>query len=212
MPRPRRLHAPKDPPKPVVYEESGVVAEVAHRLIRLFPAAFGWTANFRIGYVMVSGARRKADREFDHMAKFRKVPPLYHGLTDFDAVVEVKDVYWHELNAEQQEALVAHELCHGAMSDKGALRVVPHDLTEFRFVVRHWGAWQPDIDAFHEQLELFDATGAPARAVQGDQIAMTDATPELAEVKPDPTIAADKIPPPRQRMRILKSDQPGAPA
>src|SRR3972149_2840515 len=90
--KPRKV---KEPPVPVTYEESDAVRHVAERLIRLFPARFGWTTNFRIGY--------------------------------------------QPLNATAQEALVAHELCHGEMTEKGTLRVVPHDLEEFRFVVAQWG-------------------------------------------------------------------------
>lgn len=165
-----RQRTAKEPTAPVTYEVSEVVGEVAHRLIRLFPAKFGWVNNFRLGYLMVHGSRPRPGAEvFDVMAKFRKVPPLYHGLTGFDAVVEVHNWAWIGFDGAQQEAIIAHELCHGEMTDKGALRVVKHDLSEFRFVVRNWGAWQPDIRAFDEQLQLFDDAGAPTRPTEGVQ-------------------------------------------
>lgn len=169
MPRAYRPKKAKEPKVPVTYEVSAVVAEVAHRLIRLYPMKFGWTTNFKLGFLMVHGSKPKPDPTFDFMAKFRKVPPLYHGLTGFDAVVEVQAWAWRDLDANQQEALVAHELCHGEMTEKGTLRVVKHDLEEFRFVVRQWGAWKSDIRAFEEQLKLFDESGAPARATEGVQ-------------------------------------------
>ncbi len=165
----RRPRAPKAPSAPVVYEESPVVATVAHRLIRFFPTKFGWTSNFTLGYVMVTGSKRRDDRRFDAMAKFRKTPPLYHGLSGFDAVVEVRDWAWAGLTAEQQEALVAHELCHGSMSEKGGLRVERHDLEEFFFVVREYGAWQADIAELDRQLRLFDENGSAFRAPKAQQ-------------------------------------------
>lgn len=176
----RRPRAPKAPPVPVVYEESPEVAIVANRLIRFFPAKFGWTSNFNLGYVMVTGSKRRDDRRFDAMAKFRKTPPLYHGLSGFDAVIEVRDWAWAGLNAEQQEALVAHELCHGSMSEKGSLRVERHDLEEFLFVARQYGAWQADIAEFDRQLQLFDQDGTAFRAPKEAQQATLEPEPDPA--------------------------------
>ena len=156
----RRARKPREPRARVTYEESDVVREVAHRLVRVYPAHFGWINSFAIGYVMVHGSRRR-EGEIDVAAKFRKVPPVYHGITGYDAVVEVHEWAWTELAAEQQEALIAHELCHGEMTEKGTLRVVKHDLAEFRWVVANYGAWQPEVRAFEEQLALFDRKRRP---------------------------------------------------
>jgi hypothetical protein len=181
----RRARAPKAPPVLVVYEESPAIAEVAHRLIRLFATKFAWTANFKLGYVLVTGSKRRDDRRFDAMAKFRKTPPLYHGLSGFDAVIEVHAWAWGPLTAEQQEALVAHELCHGSMSEKGTLRVERHDLEEFVFVVREYGAWQPDIAEFDHQLRMFDERGATIRTPRAEQQTLSpvgEATKMLGEI------------------------------
>ncbi len=183
----RRSAAPKEKVE-LVYEESGIVAEVAHRLIRLFPAKFGWTSNFQLGYLLVHGSKPKTgDR--DVAGKFRKVPPVYHGLTGLDAVVEIHAWAWNALNAEQQEALVAHELCHGSMSERGALRVEKHDLTEFHFVVRTYGAWSADIRMFDEQLALFDANGGPYRAPTAAQTSIDDAT----DLRPTGEVNTDEL-------------------
>jgi hypothetical protein len=107
---------------------------------------------------MVRGLKLNLDKK-EPWGKFKKVPPLYRGLTNFDAVVELVEDGWKRLSAEQQEALVAHELCHGSMSEKGALRVEKHDLEEFRFVVAQWGAWDEGIRRFGEQLDLFSQRG-----------------------------------------------------
>ena len=178
MPRGFRTRKPKEPRVPLTYEESDVVRDVAGRLIRLFPAAFGWTTNFKLGYLLVHGSRRGSDRRLDAMAKFRKVPPVYHGITGYDAVVEVHEWAWNELTAEQQEAIVSHELCHGEMTEKGTLRIVRHDLEEFAWVVRQYGAWAADIRRFDEQLALFDAAGPAFRTPKTDQATLDDVRPK----------------------------------
>lgn len=158
MARPRFNRAPKEPKAPVVYEESTEIKAVAERLIRLFPVQFGWTTNFKLGYIVVRGLKLNLDKK-EPWGKFKKVPPLYRGLTSLDAVVEIVADGWGQLNAEQQEALIAHELCHGSMSERGALRVEKHDLEEFRFVVAQYGAWDEGIRRFGEQLDLFSQRG-----------------------------------------------------
>jgi hypothetical protein len=164
-----RTAKPKEPKAPVVYEPSPDIAEVAHRLIRLFPVQFGWTTNFKLGYIIVRGLKLNLDKK-EPWGKFKKVPPLYRGLTNLDAVVEIVADGWSKLNAEQQEALIAHELCHGSMSERGALRVEKHDLEECRFVVAQWGAWDEGIRRFGEQLDLFSQRGPAIKTgTQGEQ-------------------------------------------
>lgn len=152
MARPFTIRKPKAPQVPVTYEESSEIKSVQ----------FGWTANFKIGYVVIRGLKLNLDKK-EPWGKFKKVPPLYRGLTNLDAVVEIVADGWSRLNAEQQEALIAHELCHGSMSEKGALRLEKHDLEEFRFVVAQWGAWDEGIKRFGEQLDLFSQRGPTIR-------------------------------------------------
>lgn len=171
---PRRPRLPKEPKAPVVYQESAEVRSVAERLVRLYPVQFGWTASFRIGYVLVSGLKLNLDKR-EPWGKFKKVPPLYRGLTGLDVVVELVEDRWCRLAAEQQEALVAHELCHGSMSERGALRVEKHDLEEFRFVVAQWGAWDEDVRRFGEQLDLFSQHGPAFRTPAAEQPRLPEA-------------------------------------
>jgi hypothetical protein len=169
--RPKKV---KEPKVPVVYEESPAIKEVADRLIRLYPVQFGWTANFKLGFIVVRGLKLNLDKR-EPWGKFKKVPPLYRGLTGLDAVVELVGDGWDQLNAEQQEALVAHELCHGSMSERGALRVEKHDLEEFRFVVAQWGAWDEGIRRFGEQLDLFSQRGPAIKTgTKGEQEPITN--------------------------------------
>lgn len=155
MARPRFKRA-KEPAQPVVYAISSEIGEVAARLVRLFPVQFGWTANFKIGYVLVSGSQPKEQGGCVVLARFGKTPPLWHGLTGYDAIVRVEEWAWGRLDASGQEALVAHELSHGMMSERGAIKVLKHDLEEFGFVVRHYGAWKENIAVFDKQLSLFE--------------------------------------------------------
>jgi len=151
--RPRKV---KEPPAPVVYEVSPDVETVMHRLVRLNPVQFGWVNNFKLGGVMVRGGKTKEQGGCVVLARFVKVPPLWHGLTGYDAIIRVEDWAWGRLGPEQEEALMAHELCHGSMSERGALRVMKHDLEEFGFVVRKYGAWKEDIALFDKQLGMFE--------------------------------------------------------
>lgn len=158
----------REPAVPLVYEISPEIEAVMSRLIRLNPVQFGWTGSFLIGCVIVRGGKPQDEGGCAVLARFLKSPPLWHGLTGFDAIIRVEEWAWARLGVGEQEALVAHELCHGSMSEKGALRVVKHDLEEFGFVVRKYGAWQASIALFDRQLALFEP-GLGAPAIVGDQ-------------------------------------------
>lgn len=170
MARPfRRPRKEKEPAVPVVYELSSDIASVMSRLVRLNPVQFGWTNNFKIGCVIVRGGKPKVDGGCVILARFAKAPPVWHGIAGYDALVIVQDWAWSRLGADGQEALVTHELCHGSMSDKGALRLVKHDLEEFGFVVRKYGAWREDIALFDKQLAMFEPGLGTRQATNGDQ-------------------------------------------
>jgi hypothetical protein len=172
MPRSSFARARKfrEPAAPVVFELSPEISTVMHRLIRLNPVQFGWTGNFKLGCVIVSGSKPKEQGGCVVLARFAKVPPLWHGLTGYDAIIRVEAWAWSRLGPAEQEALIAHELCHGSMSDKGMLRVEKHDLEEFGFVVRKYGAWQQSIALFDKQLAMFEPSFGTTATVEGDQI------------------------------------------
>jgi hypothetical protein len=196
-----RARKPREPAAPVVYEVSPEISTVMHRLIRLNPAQFGWTGNFKLGCVIVRGSRPKEQGGCVVLARFSKTPPLWHGLTGYDAIIRVEDWAWSRLGPAEQEALVAHELCHGEMSEKGSLRVVKHDLEEFGFVVRKYGAWQQSIALFDKQLAMFEPSFGTTATVEGDQTVVpfdrpkgrngAGATPAEALAKTPEQAAAD---------------------
>jgi predicted metallopeptidase len=184
MAMPRRLRKVREPAVPVVFAISGEIETVMHRLIRLNPVQFGWANNFKLGCVLVTGAKAKEQGGCVILARFVKVPPLWHGLTGYDAIIRVEDWAWHRLNASQQEALITHELCHGSMSEKGALRVMKHDLEEFGFVVRKYGPWQENIALFDKQLSMFEPGFGTSQ--EGEQKVVPFARPASdADVEPE---------------------------
>jgi hypothetical protein len=183
MPRPLHARAHKEPPVPVVYAINGDIETVMHRLIRLNTVQFGWTTSFKLGCVLVTGGQPKDEGGCVILARFVKVPPLWHGLTGYDAIIRVEDWAWARLDASGQEALVAHELCHGSMSDRGALRVMKHDLDEFGFVVRKYGAWREAIALFDRQLAMFEP-GFGTAPTEGEQKVVPFARPEPGKAEP----------------------------
>ena len=214
-----RARRPREPAAPVVYEISPEISTVMHRLVRLNPVQFGWTGNFKLGCVIVRGSHPKEHGGCVVLARFAKVAPLWHGLTGYDAIIRVEAWAWTRLDPSEQEALIAHELCHGEMSDKGAIRVMKHDLEEFNFVVRKYGAWQEHIALFDKQLAMFEPTlGTQAAPVEGDQTvvpferparrngASADAPSEALAKTPEQA-AADVA---RKRARRRNGTAPGA--
>ena len=156
MARTRSARVPKAKPAPITYQTSDAISSVAATLFARFEVHFNDLRQFRIAYVMVQGGREpQRDRIDGVWARFVKVPPLWKDLTGYDAVVWIREAVWKHLDEKQREALVAHELSHGGMSEKGALIVQRHDLEDFAFVARHWGDWHEGVALYGKQLSLF---------------------------------------------------------
>jgi len=62
-----------------------------HRLTRLNPAQFDWTHNFKLGCVIRPRRQAEGRGNCTVLARFVKVPPLWHGLTGYDAVIRVEE-------------------------------------------------------------------------------------------------------------------------
>ena len=73
-------------------------------------------------------------------------------------VIEIARDVWDAIDQKARIALVDHELCHCdvAEDDDGNRRLVtrPHDIEEFRDVVRRHGLWRPDVAAFAGAVQL----------------------------------------------------------
>ena len=110
-----------------------------------------------------------------------KVPPLWHGLTGYDAIIRVEDWAWARLDASGQEALVAHELCHGSMSDtRRATRheARPRGVRLRRPQVRRLAA-KPSPSSI-SQLAMFEP-GFGTAGTEGEQTVVAFTAAEKAE-------------------------------
>ncbi len=62
-------------------------------------------------------------------------------------VIEIAKDLWKDMSPKQRVALVDHELSHAYQED-GELSILPHDVEEFAHIVRRYGLWKGDVEAF----------------------------------------------------------------
>ena len=162
MPRPRALRKPRESTRPQVgYHEDPDVAAIANDLMARHETRFWHLRQFRIAYVMVTG-KDKEPSGTETLGRAVKAPPLWRALTGFDAVLWVLERTWSRMPPLEREALIAHELSHFGTTEKGDLRIEPHDLEEFAFVARHYGPWDEGFRLVDAQLQAFRAAQQPA--------------------------------------------------
>jgi hypothetical protein len=89
------------------------------------------------------------------------------GDTDDLFVIEIAEKVWGALKDTQRIALVDHELSHCTIevdeeSDEVTLRLLPHDLEEFRGVIERHGLWEGSTAAFGRAMQphLFELAEA----------------------------------------------------
>lgn len=63
---------------------------------------------------------------------------------EYAFVIVIGSDVWHALQADQQAAVVDHELCHCAFDDSGNPTIRLHDYEEFSEVVQRHGFWRKD--------------------------------------------------------------------
>lgn len=155
QPRPERI--------PLSFVLSDELAEVARVVFAKGGVHFDALRPLKIGYVMIGGGSPpKRDRIDGIWARFMKAPPIWRSISGYSALVWVREPVWRILSESQREALVAHELSHGTTNDRGELVIAHHDLEEFAWVVRHYGAWADNIELFGKQLSLFGTADGDA--------------------------------------------------
>lgn len=205
MPRPRRFpKPPKVQPEPVAYRVSEEVTSVAATLMARFEAHYMALRQFRIAYLVITGGREpKRDRIDGVWAGIRKPHPTDKLLHATDLILWVRETIWKKLDAKQREALVAHQLDHFTTSDKGELVAQKHDVEDFAFVARNWGAWHENVQLFGRQLKLFEN---PEAAKNGHDQAFADIDAKVAEQREER--AGDNVTP--LRRPSTSTDQPQA--
>lgn len=86
-------------------------------------------------------------------------------------VIEIAEDIWKTLNVKERRALVDHELSHCFVDlDKDEqirLKLLRHDIEEFRGVVKRHGLWREDVEHFAQVcLPLFDHDGSSKAAAK----------------------------------------------
>jgi hypothetical protein len=200
--RARIPRAERPKPDPLKWELSAEIASVAAALTARFEVHFSDLRQLRIGYLMIHGGKEpKRDRIDGVWARFMKVPEPYRTLTELDAIVWVRYAIWKSLDDKQRQALIAHQLTHGSTNDKGDLVVLRHDLEDFAWVARQFGAWYEGVELYGKQLSLF---GQPDPKGNGSADAFADIDARVADQKAE----RGNVTP--LRPRSTSTDQPQA--
>jgi hypothetical protein len=181
-----RTRKPKGPKKvpyrlidPELTDAGKTMYALLKRLVRthhddLEPAkiALAWHAGWKAD---VDGRRK--------LGMLKKCSDLDREFRPFDFVVILNRPWWESpgVTDAQREALLDHELCHGArkadtngepMEDergRPVFRLVKHDIEEFAAVVRRHGCYKKDLEHFstalrESQPNLFAEPEKPAAA------------------------------------------------
>lgn len=171
------------------YRPASAVARIAQRLIGQYHTDL---EDVRIEYVFRDEAAKKNGKLV--LGTARKVTGLNAYLAQLDEdgwptvddgeeffVIEIAEDAWLRLNGHQRTALVDHELAHCTTEvnkdDELVLKMVAHDLEEFRAVVERHGLWRPDLELFAESIEQ----GRTAERRDGDLAAATRLREDLAD-------------------------------
>lgn len=135
--------------------------DIAARLINRHPRFRPLSeAGIRIAYCERLG--EPSGQGEDVMAKCQKAPALWRDLSGVDLVIWAWRDVWRSLTSIQREALIAHELCHPFVTEKGTLKLLTHDLEEFAFVAAQYGAWDDGIRIFSGALASYDESKVTA--------------------------------------------------
>jgi len=149
------------------YSDAPEVQEVAAKLISN-EAHFSHLAEARISYLF----RQEpwTSKGCIVMGKAYAMDERARHNTDLDLQIVINQQVWECADETQREALVAHELCHFEkdIDNQGRPRyaLVNHDLEEFRYMVKCYGAWDDSLRKFldayqageeeRHQLSLFE--------------------------------------------------------
>jgi len=126
------------------------IERIAERLIEIFKPEL---EAFEIRYIFNSENPKKDGREVTALA--RKVTGLnayLAGCAEGFFVLEFGRPAFDALAEATLIAVVHHELLHFGISDEGNLWIVPHDVSEFAETVRIFGAYDLNLQIFHQSL------------------------------------------------------------
>lgn len=104
----------------------------------------------KVGFIFQDEASKKDDKYV--LGSATKVTDKQRSVgLDLDFIVTVAMDMWQELDQNQREALIDHELCHCDFR-MGYARMRGHDFEEFACIVERYGLWKPDLVKLGEIL------------------------------------------------------------
>lgn len=147
--------APADKGK---FSEAPSVAEVAARLIS-DETHFTSLAEAKISYLFRTG--EWLSKGYTVLGKVFPMDERARYNTGYDLQVVINKWVWQHTDEKQHEALVAHELCHieKSYNDSGKVSysVAAHDLEEFRYIAKRYGAWDEGLQKFLAAFQAGEA-------------------------------------------------------
>lgn len=75
----------------------------------------------------------------------------FDGKPELDFIIELGHDAWQELNDDQRQAVILHELCHCGINvkdDGSDTTIQPHEVEEFSKVIEVFGCYTHDIQKF----------------------------------------------------------------
>ncbi len=102
-------------------------------------------------------------------------------------VIQITKHFWTNASDLFKQALVDHELCHCEYdSEKDKYSTVDHDVTEFVQIVKRWGLWNWEVEAFvkaaKQQSLAFDKEPQPAGEAEPANVAAAR-TPKVRRIR-----------------------------
>lgn len=94
-------------------------------------------SDIKIGYVVSDKAKKKDDRII--FAECHKVKAIYKAYIDYDFIIVFYEPHTMLMDDKQLEILMYHELLHVGMEDNGTLKLVPHDIEDFKCILDEYG-------------------------------------------------------------------------
>lgn len=129
------------------------VGAVAQEVIDSDPR-FAHINGLRVGWALLWGKQPEGKGGIHLLARAVKAPALWAQLGEYDVVVWANEMAWRRLSSAGRHALLAHELCHIGLTDKGTVTLLDHDIEEFAWVARRYGQWHSGLEYFAEQMGL----------------------------------------------------------
>jgi len=119
-------------------EQSEQYANIGAELIRTVPS-LRWINESEISVGYLTSDFKKTSNGRLVFGECRKVPAWAAPFIPYDFLIIIYEVNIMLFTPEQIKMLLHHELLHIEQSEKGAFRVKPHDVEDFREIIDKYG-------------------------------------------------------------------------